>query len=210
MKNLKKVARLRAMGALIDWNDLTPVALNVCKTWDKIIKPGVRRALLVGHAGPFLSDLTMGNGVNLWLVLDQRTTILLLNWRTTTELARTNSGPTSAWVCWSGRIEHLKWRRFSRRCANRYISQQGITVYSKKAIENVKTTSWPSQTEENATVVEAPGGYKFYIVGEDAEGGTEVLCSHWVIQRKRVTFSKLAPAFLLQIQCGQCPCPAQI
>ena len=52
---------------------------------------------------------------------------------------------------------------------------QGITVHSKQAVENAKKTAWPSQTENNATVVEAPGGYKFYLVNEDVSGGIKIL-----------------------------------
>ena len=48
---------------------------------------------------------------------------------------------------------------------------QGITVHSKQAIENAAKCSWPSQTEGDMTVVEAPGGYKFFLVNADSEGG---------------------------------------
>ncbi len=48
---------------------------------------------------------------------------------------------------------------------------QGITVHSKQAIENAAKCSWPSQTEGDMTVVEAPGGYKFFLVNADSNGG---------------------------------------
>ena len=54
----------------------------------------------------------------------------------------------------------------------RIFRYQGITIHSKQAVENAKKTSWPSQTDDKTTIVEAPGGYKFHLVAEDVANGT--------------------------------------
>ncbi|CAM1320957.1 GLOD4 (predicted) [Pycnogonum litorale] len=42
----------------------------------------------------------------------------------------------------------------------------GITIQSSDAIANAKKHQWPIKSENGQTVVEAPGGYKFYLVDE--------------------------------------------
>ncbi|CAH0390606.1 unnamed protein product [Bemisia tabaci] len=43
----------------------------------------------------------------------------------------------------------------------------GITVRSKQAIENAKKNGWPLKEENGVKVVEAPGGYKFFLLNEE-------------------------------------------
>ncbi|KAG1660631.1 Glyoxalase domain-containing protein 4 [Nymphon striatum] len=40
----------------------------------------------------------------------------------------------------------------------------GITIESKEAIANAKKNNWPMKTENDCCIVEAPGGYKFYLL----------------------------------------------
>ena len=41
---------------------------------------------------------------------------------------------------------------------------QGITIQSSECLERAKTAGWPVKTEEGRAVLEAPGGYKFFII----------------------------------------------
>ncbi|XP_014205243.1 glyoxalase domain-containing protein 4 [Copidosoma floridanum] len=43
---------------------------------------------------------------------------------------------------------------------------QGITIRSKEAIERAKKHNWPTKQEDGKCVLEAPGGYKYYIIDE--------------------------------------------
>ena len=43
---------------------------------------------------------------------------------------------------------------------------QGITIRSKEAIERAKQHKWPIKEEEGKYVLEAPGGYKYYLIDE--------------------------------------------
>lgn len=43
---------------------------------------------------------------------------------------------------------------------------QGITIRSREAIVRAKSLSWPIKDENGVSVVEAPGGYKFYLIDE--------------------------------------------
>lgn len=43
---------------------------------------------------------------------------------------------------------------------------QGITIRSKEIIERAKTHNWPVKEENGKYVLEAPGGYKYYIINE--------------------------------------------
>lgn len=43
---------------------------------------------------------------------------------------------------------------------------QGITIRSREAIERAKKVGWPLKQEGGLNVVEAPGGYKFYLLDE--------------------------------------------
>lgn len=43
---------------------------------------------------------------------------------------------------------------------------QGITIRSKEVIERAKTHNWPVKQEDGKYVLEAPGGYKYYIINE--------------------------------------------
>lgn len=42
----------------------------------------------------------------------------------------------------------------------------GITIRSREAIERAKNIGWPLKQENGLSVVEAPGGYKFYLLDE--------------------------------------------
>lgn len=42
----------------------------------------------------------------------------------------------------------------------------GITIRSREAIERAKKVGWPLKQENGLNVVEAPGGYKFYLLDE--------------------------------------------
>lgn len=43
---------------------------------------------------------------------------------------------------------------------------RGITIRSKEAIERARKDGWPMKEENEKFVLEAPGGYKYYIVNE--------------------------------------------
>ncbi|CAK9832255.1 Glyoxalase domain-containing protein 4 [Anthophora retusa] len=42
----------------------------------------------------------------------------------------------------------------------------GITIRSKEAIERARTDGWPMKEEGGKFVLEAPGGYKYYVIDE--------------------------------------------
>ena len=56
-------------------------------------------------------------------------------------------------------------------CSNIFSVHQAITIHSKQAVQNARSKGWPSTAEGGATVVEAPGGYKFRLVDENVTGG---------------------------------------
>lgn len=41
---------------------------------------------------------------------------------------------------------------------------QGITIQSSECLERAKKAGWPVRTEQGRSVLEAPGGYKFFII----------------------------------------------
>jgi len=41
---------------------------------------------------------------------------------------------------------------------------QGITIQSSECLERAEKAGWPVKTEEGRSVLEAPGGYKFFII----------------------------------------------
>lgn len=43
---------------------------------------------------------------------------------------------------------------------------QGITIKSKEAIERARSNGWPMSEEGGKIVLEAPGGYKYYLINE--------------------------------------------
>ena len=43
---------------------------------------------------------------------------------------------------------------------------RGITIRSKEAIERARTDGWPMKEENGKFVLEAPGGYKYYVINE--------------------------------------------
>ena len=43
---------------------------------------------------------------------------------------------------------------------------RGITIRSKEAIERARTDGWPMKEENGKFILEAPGGYKYYIINE--------------------------------------------
>ena len=44
-------------------------------------------------------------------------------------------------------------------------------MYSKQAVSNVRSQNWLSRDDGEVVVVEAPGGYKFYLHDKDVQGG---------------------------------------
>jgi hypothetical protein len=42
----------------------------------------------------------------------------------------------------------------------------GITIKSQEALQRAATEGWPIGKEENIKFLEAPGGYKFFIIEE--------------------------------------------
>lgn len=42
----------------------------------------------------------------------------------------------------------------------------GITIRSKEAIERARSDGWPLQEENGRFVLQAPGGYKYYVINE--------------------------------------------
>ena len=42
----------------------------------------------------------------------------------------------------------------------------GITIKSKEAVERAKKIGWPVSEENGQKVLEAPGGYKFFVLNE--------------------------------------------
>ena len=45
---------------------------------------------------------------------------------------------------------------------------QGITIQSKTAVENARKHEWPlTHVSDDTYCVEAPGGYKFYLVDQE-------------------------------------------
>jgi len=42
----------------------------------------------------------------------------------------------------------------------------GITIQSSQVIDNAKRHNWPIKKENHLNVIEAPGGYKFYLINE--------------------------------------------
>ncbi|XP_076364189.1 uncharacterized protein LOC143253755 isoform X2 [Tachypleus tridentatus] len=42
----------------------------------------------------------------------------------------------------------------------------GITIKSQTAIENAKNLNWPIKEDNNCFVIEAPGGYKFFLIND--------------------------------------------
>lgn len=43
---------------------------------------------------------------------------------------------------------------------------RGITIRSKEAIDRAKSNGWPVEEENGKFVLQAPGGYKYYIINE--------------------------------------------
>ncbi|XP_076662521.1 glyoxalase domain-containing protein 4 [Halictus rubicundus] len=43
---------------------------------------------------------------------------------------------------------------------------RGITIKSKEAIERARSNGWPLSEEDGKFVLEAPGGYKYYLINE--------------------------------------------
>ena len=43
---------------------------------------------------------------------------------------------------------------------------QGITIQSSECLERAEAANWPIKKEEGRSVLEAPGGYKFFIIPE--------------------------------------------
>lgn len=47
---------------------------------------------------------------------------------------------------------------------------EGITIYSKKAVDKAKNSSFKTEQQEKYTVITSPDGYKFYLANEDPAG----------------------------------------
>lgn len=43
---------------------------------------------------------------------------------------------------------------------------RGITIRSKEAIERARSNGWPLSEEDGKFILEAPGGYKYYVIDE--------------------------------------------
>lgn len=43
---------------------------------------------------------------------------------------------------------------------------RGITIKSKEALERAKSNNWPIKQENGKFVLQAPGGYKYFIIDE--------------------------------------------
>lgn len=43
---------------------------------------------------------------------------------------------------------------------------QGITIRSSDVIERAKKNNWPIENENGIAVLEAPGGYKYYVIND--------------------------------------------
>lgn len=41
-----------------------------------------------------------------------------------------------------------------------------MTIQSKEAIQNARKNNWPLKEENGCQMIEAPGGYKFYLIDE--------------------------------------------
>lgn len=50
---------------------------------------------------------------------------------------------------------------------------QGITIRSKEVIERAKKNNWPINEENGVSVLQAPGGYKYYIINEPQVAGKD-------------------------------------
>lgn len=48
---------------------------------------------------------------------------------------------------------------------------QGITIRSKNVIERAKKNNWPITEENGVSVLQAPGGYKYYVINETEIAG---------------------------------------
>lgn len=44
---------------------------------------------------------------------------------------------------------------------------KGITIRSKDIIQRAKKNNWPINEENGLNVLQAPGGYKYFIINED-------------------------------------------
>ncbi|KAG8293743.1 Glyoxalase domain-containing protein 4 [Homalodisca vitripennis] len=87
---------------------------------------------------------------------------------------------------------------------------QGITIRSREAIARAKAAGWPIREENGLNVVEAPGGYKYFLVDEpqpadrDQTGGTRVAVPEargngWT--RVAVSRREAAPDYVASHQC---------
>ncbi|XP_015114094.1 glyoxalase domain-containing protein 4 [Diachasma alloeum] len=50
---------------------------------------------------------------------------------------------------------------------------QGITIRSKEVIERAKKNNWPISEENGVSLLQAPGGYKYYIINEPQVAGKD-------------------------------------
>lgn len=55
----------------------------------------------------------------------------------------------------------------------RGVLQWGLYVHSRQAIQNAEKLNWPVSTEEPHRVIEAPGGYKFYLSKEEPPAASD-------------------------------------
>lgn len=59
----------------------------------------------------------------------------------------------------------------------------GLTIKSSQVLNNAKTLSWPVVEEGGLSYLEAPGGYRFYVVDEEqpTDKGSikmKIICMH--------------------------------
>jgi hypothetical protein len=52
----------------------------------------------------------------------------------------------------------------------------GITIVSKESVERAKKQGWPIKEVEGSFVVEAPGGYKIFLINEPQPSNKGILC----------------------------------
>ena len=60
---------------------------------------------------------------------------------------------------------------------------RGIVIKSKEVIERAKSNNWPIQEENGKFVLQAPGGYKYYIINEPQPTDEGLLiCFNFIIK----------------------------
>ena len=100
---------------------------------------------------------------------------------------------------------------------------QGITIQSSECLERAKTAGWPVKTEAGRPVLEAPGGYKFFIIPSPQPTSRDPVLSvaiavsdmassvqYWSGLLGLKVTSATAKPFRIQPLERQCPCRYEI